>query len=128
MMKQIETMQVRLTGDKIQQTDRNRMRAAIVAETMAMFKAAGLDCAMTKDGLAVCIPHEDLGCVCFIADIKMKDLNYDYDFEVDDYAATLAAKEAEAKAKAEAKARKVAEDKARREAKAQAEAAKNASI
>ena len=122
MMKQIETMQVRLTGDKIQQTDRNRMRTAIVAETMAMFKAAGLDCAMTKDGLAVCIPHEDLGCVCFIADIKMKDLNYDYDFEVDDYAATLAAKEAEAKA------RKVAEDKARREAKAQAEAAKNASI
>ena len=119
----VNEMQIRVTGDKMHQTDRNNVRAAIIAEVMEMLAANGVECAMVKEGLAVNVQHADLGAVNFVVDVKKKNLDYDYDFEVEDYQAEVKAKADKAEALAKAKAAKAARDKAERVAKAKARAA-----
>ena len=120
MFQNVSNAKVRMNGDKMHQVDRNKLRAEIIAEVMQMLASAGVDCGLTREGLAVNVAHDDLGCINFVVDVKMKNLDYDFDFEVEDYQAEQNAKAEKAKAQAEAKAAKIKAD-AERRAKAQAE-------
>jgi len=124
MFQNVSNAKVRMNGDKMHQVDRNKLRAEIMAEVMQVLQNAGVECGMVREGVAVNIPHEDLGCINFVVDVKMKNADFDFDFEVEDFQAEQNAKAEKAKAQAEAKAAKIKAD-AERRAKAQAEKNEN---
>ena len=114
MFEKIMNAEVRMSGEKMHQTDRNKLRTEAMADIMHTLKVNGIECDMVRDGIAVNIPHSELGAINFVIDVKMKGLDYEYDYEVESYAAEVAEKAEVAREKAEAKAKKVAADKARR--------------
>ena len=98
MFNNVSNAKVRMSGEKMHQTDRNKMRADVIAEIMEVMHKNGVECGLVHDGIAVNIPHEDLGCINFVVDVKMKNADYDYDFEVEDYQKEQAIKAEKAKA------------------------------
>ena len=120
MFERIMNAEVRMSGEKMHQTDRNKLRTEAMADIMHTLKVNGIECDMVRDGIVVNIPHSELGAVNFVIDVKMKGLDYEYDYEVESYAAEVAEKAAVAREKEEAKAKKIAADKARRAEKEQA--------
>ena len=110
MFNNVSNAKVRMSGEKMHQTDRNKMRADVIAEIMEVMHKNGVECGLVHDGIAVNIPHEDLGCINFVVDVKMKNADYDYDFEVEDYQKEQAIKAEKAKAQKEEKEAKIKKD------------------
>ena len=110
MFNNVSNAKVRMSGEKMHQTDRNKMRADVIAEIMEVMHKNGVECGLVHDGIAVNIPHEDLGCINFVIDVKMKNADYDYDFEVEDYQKEQAIKAEKAKAQKEEKEAKIKKD------------------
>ena len=72
MFNNVSNAKVRMNGDKMHQVDRNKLRADIMAEIMQVLRNAGVECGMVREGVAVNVAHEDLGCINFVIDVKMK--------------------------------------------------------
>ena len=123
MFQNVSNAKVRMNGDKMHQVDRNKLRADIMAEIMQVLQNAGVECAVIREGVAVNVAHDDLGCINFVVDVKMKNADFDYDFEVEDYQAEQNAKAEKAKAQAEAQA-KAEKEKAEAEHRKKVEEAK----
>lgn len=112
MFNKINAMTLRVNGDKLHQTDRNALRLELLNAIVDVMQRNGVELGMVKEGIAVNLPHEELGAINFVVDVKMKGLDYDFDFEVADWSAEQKRKAEDKQAKAEAKARKIAEQKA----------------
>lgn len=93
---------------EIKQNDRNALRAETVASLDDFFRANGVETLLTKEGIAVEIPHEELGAVVAMVSVTIKSQQFDALSASQEYLenqAEKAKKEAEKKAKAEAKAK-----------------------
>lgn len=88
--------EIKLTDDKINQSDRNAIRAMLMDAL-----CVDLGGTMTSDGIIIEIPHDELGCLMAEVTIKMKSLDYDIESAATEYQEKLTAKAEKEKAKAE---------------------------
>ena len=116
MFKEIANANPRLANGKIHQSDRNNLRLEAVNDLLKLLNSCdGFEAGLVSEGIAINVQNEELGNINFVIDVKMKNLDYDFDFEVDDYAKVLALKEEKAKEKLALKNEKIKNDKIRRE-------------
>lgn len=97
------------------QTERNQVRSrlidALIADLNEEFNnselaEAGLEIKRTADGASINVPNEEWGNFCFSISPKMHSLDYDLDFEAEDYNDHLVAKAEKVAAKAKKKTSK----------------------
>lgn len=81
--------QLRESNGKVNQTDRNNLRAQLMNAL-----AADLDAVMTVDGAILEFEHEYWGSLCVEVNLKMKDPEYDIETAREEYEAKLAKAEA----------------------------------
>jgi len=91
---------------EIKQNDRNALKTNLTSELLDHLKELGVDVALVKDGVAVQMPHDELGSVPFVISVTMKTSEFDIVHESEtfaqeqlDKAKALAEKQAKAKTK-----------------------------
>jgi hypothetical protein len=77
----IQNANLRVTGNRIHQTDRNKLRVQLINVLKEHLQAQNIEVGLVKEGIAVSTFNEEIGEVNFIIDIKMKDLNFDFEDE-----------------------------------------------
>lgn len=111
------------TATALHQTDRNALRSDSLTALANTLTAMEIPNTMVKEGIAIELPHDELGAVVIVLSETVKDLNYDIATEGEEYAREVAEK-AEAKLQKEAEtAKKKAETEANK-AKVKAKATK----
>lgn len=111
----VNGLKLKETNGKINQVQRNELRANALNELLENLKSLGVECGRIKEGIAIEIPNEELGCVSAIIDLKIKDTNYYMQDEIDNYNFELREKQKALEEKAKAKAQKIKADTERRE-------------
>lgn len=119
-------------GEQVQQTQRNKLKAELMAAIMADIKAAyefvypsaeGILIEIANDSVADNLTSEEgSGAITVALDLKIKNLDSNATQDSEAYLQDVAEKEAKKKADAEKKAAKIARDKAARTAKTKAKA------
>lgn len=121
----VYSQELTISGKNIKQNERNTLKASIM-ETFAahlgeLFSGSDvLEVGVTTDGVAVNIQNESIGSLVVVFNATIKNLEYDFDFEKEEYeketnekalkkAERLAAKEKKIKETAETKERKMKE-------------------
>lgn len=99
----IQNAKVRVSGDKIHQTDRNNLKIQLMQVLKDFLATNDVEVGFVKEGIAVSTFNEEIGEVNFVIDIKMKDLNFDFEAEVEDFEFEQKQKLEAQKAKNEAK-------------------------
>ncbi len=79
--KVVKDFKLRTTGDKIHQTDRNNLKIALMTTLKDFLTENEIEVDFVKEGIAVSTFNEEIGEVNFVIDIKMKDLNFDFETE-----------------------------------------------
>ncbi len=101
-LEKIFKRELKTTKDRI-----NRTQATIIKNELlqAIQEELGnvIDVTRVKDGLALEIPHDELGSIVFILDVKNKSLDYDIETEKECFIQEMKDKEDKAKEKAKAK-------------------------
>jgi hypothetical protein len=77
----IQNANLRVTGNRIHQTDRNKLRVQLINVLKEHLQAQNIEVGLVKEGIAVSTFNEEIGEVNFVIDIKMKDLNFDFEDE-----------------------------------------------
>lgn len=77
----VQKANLRITGDKIHQTDRNKLRIQLLQTLKENLENQNVEVCFLKEGIAVSTFNEEIGEINFIIDIKMKDLNFDFENE-----------------------------------------------
>jgi len=105
----IKSKVFKMSGDKINQTERNATKsAALEAITTDLF-AAGLTAVRTSDGIVLEIENDDLGSIFFELDIKVKGSDFDITSAVAEYQDKVAAAAERITAAAKRKEQRIAE-------------------
>ena len=81
----IQNAKVRVSNDKIHQTDRNNLKIQLMQVLKDFLQANEIEVGFVKEGIAVSTFNEEIGEVNFVIDIKMKDLNFDFEAEIEDW-------------------------------------------
>ena len=81
----IQNAKVRVSGDKIHQTDRNNLKIQLMQVLKDFLATNEIEVGFVKEGIAVSTFNEEIGEVNFVIDIKMKDLNFDFEAEIEDF-------------------------------------------
>ena len=79
--KVVKDFKLRTTGDKIHQTDRNNLKIALMITLKDFLTENEIEVDFVKEGIAVSTFNEEIGEINFVIDIKMKDLNFDFETE-----------------------------------------------
>ena len=103
----IQNAKVRVSNDKIHQTDRNNLKIQLMNVLKDFLQANEIEVGFVKEGIAVSTFNEEIGEVNFVIDIKMKDLNFDFEAEIEDFQFEQKAKIEAQQAKNEAKRLKI---------------------
>lgn len=93
-----------VVNDKINQLERNALKADIVKALSEDLIEAGLSVARVDGGIAFLVENDHVGAVSIVIDGVVKSLDYDFEFEAEDFA-NVQAEKAEALAKRKAKAK-----------------------
>lgn len=112
-----------ISGKNIKQNERNALKAelmsAFAAHLNELFDGSDVvECGAVADGIAVNIQNESIGSLVVVFNATIKNLDYDFDFEKEEYEKECEEKREKAeKSKLEKaeKARKTAETKAKKE-------------
>jgi len=111
------------SNDKIKQNVRNDLKREIMTTLEKALKdnlADGLiQVAMTSNGVGVQLDNENVGFISFEIDLKIKDLDYDLQYENESYISVLEEKEMAKAEREKAKQEKIKADEERRKAKAE---------
>lgn len=99
-----KTKTFKVANDKINQVERNAFKSGLVSALAEDLKSAGLTVGKVDGGIAFLVENDQLGSISVVVDGVVKGLDYDFDFEVQDYA-NLQAEKAENLAKRKAKAK-----------------------
>jgi hypothetical protein len=116
---------VAVTNSKVEQKAARAIKESVMValnDALASIATDEIRVVRTADGVAVVVDNESAGFITIAVNAVVKDLNYDADFEAEDFNAKREAAKAKAEAQAAEKARKIARSKAEREAKAKAKA------
>ena len=114
-------------GEQVQQTQRNKLKAELMAAIMADIKAVYEYVYPSSEGILIEIANDSVadnltseegsGAITVALDLKIKNLDSNAQQDSEAYMQDIAEKEAKKKADAEKKAAKIARDKAARAAK-----------
>jgi hypothetical protein len=96
----IKGLTLKETNDKINQVQRNEMKASVLDALQADF-AGVTNVARTKDGLVLEIQNDEIGTFYAVVDFTIKNLDYDLDGAIVDYNESIAERERKAQAKAD---------------------------
>ena len=87
----IQSKVFKMSGDKINQTERNTTKAAVLEAISTDLFAAGLTAVRTAEGIVLEIENDELGSIFFELDIKVKSSDFNVDEAVADYQSKVAA-------------------------------------
>ena len=108
----IYTRNLTISGKNIKQNERNELKALIMQEFAAhlneLFEGSDiLECAPTVDGITINIQNESIGSLAVVFNATVKNLDYDFDFECEQYEKELSEKREKKEKKAAEKAEKL---------------------
>lgn len=107
------------SGDKIKQDQRNLIRAELldmVTQDLATkLKSDLVNVGRVEKGVVITLDNEKVGIVPIMLDLKFMGLDYDLDFEMEEYQNKLDTKAKAEQEKAKAKSEKIKADKERRQ-------------
>lgn len=121
----ISERKIETSNNKIKQTARNNLKVELMSALENQLKTLNCDLvqvARTSSGIGVQIDNENVGMITFEIDLKIKDLDYDLDFENSCYMETIERKEQEKAEKEKAKQEKIKADTEKRRLKAEQKA------
>lgn len=98
----------KLSGEKINQTERNAFKASALESISTDLSASGIVLHRTTEGLVLEIPNDELGVIYMGLDLKVKDTSFDIDEATADYVAKQEAAKARVEAAAKRKAQRLA--------------------
>ena len=126
------SISVTAKGEQVQQTQRNKLKAELMAAILADLKQVYQYVSPSADGILIEIENDTVadsiqseegsGAITIALDLKVKNLDTNAEQDSEAYLQGVAEKEAKKKADAEKKAAKIARDKAARAAKTKAKA------
>lgn len=125
------SISVTAKGEQVQQTQRNKLKAELMAAILADLKEGYEYVYPSADGILIEIANDNIadntqsagsGAITVALDLKIKNLDTDAIHESEAYLQDVAEKEAKKKIDAEKRAAKIARDKAARAAKTKAKA------
>lgn len=126
------SISVTAKGEQVQQTQRNKLKAELMAAILADLKEEYEYVYPSADGILIEIANDSVadntqseegsGAITIALDLKIKNLDTNAEQDSEVYLQEVAEKEAKKKADAEKKAAKIARDKAARAAKTKAKA------
>jgi uncharacterized lipoprotein YajG len=97
----IAKLVLKSSNEKINQVQRNEVKALLTDALQGDLIANGLQVVKTKDGLVMVLSNDELGEFYAVVDLTIKNLDYDLDGAVAEYNEALENKVAKAKAKAD---------------------------
>lgn len=109
----IELATLKVSGEKINQTQRNQIKGDLIQALQAELVEQGLDATTTDDGVVVRVENETAS-VYLAFDVTVKNLDYDFDGAVAEHNEKVAARLERERLLAE-KREKVAQEKAEKE-------------
>lgn len=98
----IESAELKLNGEKINQVQRNGFKASLMSALVSDLEALGISATLTKDGVVIMVENQATN-IYVNLDGTIKNLDFDLDGAKQEYAESI---EAKATREAEAKARK----------------------
>ena len=81
----------KLSGEKINQTERNAFKAQVLESLATDLFSAGMTAVRTSDGIVLEIENDELGSIYLELDVKVKNTDFDLDEAVTDYQGKLTA-------------------------------------
>jgi ribosome-associated translation inhibitor RaiA len=107
-IKKVETMELKVSNEKINQTQRNNLKSEFIDALVSIFAEKGIDLHKTSDGLILKIEGNEHDIHIGI-DAVVKGLDYDLVASIDEYSAKLDARVERQQALAKAKEKRLAE-------------------
>ena len=105
---------LKATNEKLNQTQRNKMKIELLDLIMENLRqnvnSEYIDMGRTKDGIVLTLDNETVGLIPIALDIKIMGLDYELDFETQEYENDKIAKEQAKAEKLKAKAEKIKRD------------------
>jgi hypothetical protein len=105
----IKSKVFKMSGDKINQTERNATKSAVLEAISTDLFAAGLTAVRTAEGIVLEVQNDELGSVFLELDIKVKSSDFDIEEAVADYQSKLTAAQERVQLAAARKAKLAAE-------------------
>jgi hypothetical protein len=81
----------KLSGEKINQTERNAFKAEVLESLAVDLFSAGMTAVRTSDGIVLEIENDELGSIYLELDVKVKNTDFDLDEAVADYQSKVTA-------------------------------------
>jgi hypothetical protein len=81
----------KLSGEKINQTERNAFKAEVLESLATDLFSAGMTAVRTSDGIVLEIENDELGNIYLELDVKVKNTDFDLDEAVADYQSKVTA-------------------------------------
>jgi hypothetical protein len=107
-IKNVGEMELKVTNEKINQTQRNSLKADFMEALVQMFAEKGIDLAYTSEGLVLKVEGNEHD-IHIALDPTIKNLDYDFVASIDEYNAKVVARQERQEALAKAKEKRLAE-------------------
>ena len=85
---ELESATIKVSNDKINQTERNKMKIDFMQSLTELFADAGVEVSQTKEGLVLQIENKDQN-IFIQLDASIKNLDFDLSSAIDEYESTL---------------------------------------
>jgi hypothetical protein len=105
----IQSKVFKMSGDKINQTERNTTKAAALEAISTDLASIGITAVRTVDGIVLEVANDELGSIYFELDIKVKNTDFDIDGAGAEYETKVAAAQERVQLAAARKAKLAAE-------------------
>ena len=105
-------MSLKVTNEKINQTQRNSLKGEFLNALVSMFKEHNIELHRTANGLVLKVEGKEHD-IHFEIDAVVKNLDYDLVANVDEYASLIADRQERANELAQKKAKRIAETKSK---------------
>ena len=103
----IKSKVFKMSGDKINQTERNSFKSEVLASLLSDLASVGI-VSRTADGIVLEVENDELGVIYLEFDVKVKDTSFDLQDAVIDYQAKVAAAAERVTAAAKRKEQRIA--------------------
>jgi hypothetical protein len=98
----------KMSGDKINQTERNSFKSEVLASLLSDLEAVG-SVSRTADGIVLEVENDELGVMYLEFDVKVKDTSFDLNEAVADYQSKITAATERVQAAAKRKEQRLAQ-------------------
>jgi hypothetical protein len=104
----IKSKVFKMSGDKINQTERNAFKSEVLASLLSDLGSVG-SVSRTADGIVLEVENDELGVVYLEFDVKIKDVSFDLNEAVTDYQTLVDARAERVTSAAKRKEQRIAE-------------------